>query len=155
MAHYTVTSGRLPSTVLQTKRRASRSLCGMSWSVRQIAVPEYCPESGRINALCPITVARAFRSKLELGCVSELLPTCKLSPNLKPRHHPSTSTRYCIDPHPSSMVLLRASTLGGVFRTQTTRTACTRARTQAGRQIGRRSYASGHGQQKASSDLPW
>lgn len=55
------------------------------------------------------------------------------------------------------MVLPRGSNYSSAFRTQTCRTARTRAAGQSWRQVGPRSYASGHheGSKKASSDLPW
>jgi len=52
------------------------------------------------------------------------------------------------------MVLPRSSTLGNVFRAST-RWAGARATSQTWWVAGRRSYASGHGAQKKSSDLPW
>lgn len=43
----------------------------------------------------------------------------------------------------------------GAFRPSSLRTHAARVRNQSWRQTGRRTYASGHGPAKASSDLPW
>ena len=55
----------------------------------------------------------------------------------------------------TKMVLPRTSAFGSMFRSYAARTAKLRSTTQTWRTAGRRTYASGHGPAKKSSDLPW
>jgi hypothetical protein len=53
------------------------------------------------------------------------------------------------------MVLPRTAAFGSMFRSSTARTARIRSTSHNWRTAGRRTYASGHGPAKKSSDLPW
>lgn len=55
----------------------------------------------------------------------------------------------------TTMVLSRASSMRTALRRSTLRSSAPRVRSRFNQHVGRRAYASDHGSQKASSDLPW
>lgn len=104
------------------------------------------------NGLTVVANQKLILFKLDRSSPS--VPTYPSLNSLKLKSSQLLPTTYTTFQH--IMVLLRNSIYTRAFRVQAYRTARARAAGQSWRQIGRRSYATGHeGAKKASSDLPW
>jgi hypothetical protein len=97
-----------------------------------------------------IPVAFRMSSSFKLRASSPALPQRLRKPSL-----PTDTTHSFILTISPTMVLPRTSAFGSMFRSSAARSARLRSTSQTWRTASRRTYASGHGPAKKSSDLPW